>query len=334
MLELSLQLPRKSFSVSVDLLIEKGVVFCLFGPSAAGKSSILSFIAGFETGYDKAYLAIDGNVLTDTTSEASVFSPPWQRGVGYMEQSARLFPHLTVEQNILYGVRGQRDAHIDDIITFLELENYLSARPSQLSGGLTQRVALARALATKPRVLLLDEPFSALDAIARRALQNLVLNVHQQFPMTIVLVTHQLTEAQRMADQIALIDKGAILQVGSPNELMESPSSWRAAQLLGYVAYLQTFAGQAYALHPDKAVLGRHTDIGICVDARICDMVWHEGRRRALIQFRGAKGEKMDEVMEVNLAPTDVAEVGDSVPVTFIRPPVVSDESLCTYWRG
>jgi ABC-type sulfate/molybdate transport systems ATPase subunit len=321
-LELRLELPRKSFTVSVDLQVQTNSVFCLFGPSATGKSSILSVIAGFETAYKDAYLSIDGKVLADTRTGPGNFYPPWRRGIGYLEQSARLFPHLTVAQNILYGApRGPVDAWFEDIVESLDLRDYLAVRPRQLSGGLTQRVALARALAARPRVLLLDEPFSALDWMARRVLQNFVLAVHHKFPMTIVLVTHQLTEAQRMANTIALIDQGQILQTGSPSNLMESPSSWRVAQLLGYISILRGSDGGQYALHPDRMIIGRQPSLGISVDALIHDIVWKEGRQCALVKLQAPW--ETQETIEVNLAPTDNVQAGEYVPITFVHPPRV-----------
>ncbi|MFB5192420.1 ABC transporter ATP-binding protein [Alicyclobacillus fastidiosus] len=322
MLELQLKLPRRSFTVSVDLRIQTNSIFCLFGPSATGKSSILSVIAGFETDYEDVYLAIDGEVLANTNLKSGGFCPPWRRGIGYMEQSARLFPHLTVEQNILYGVaRRPMDRWSADIIDFLDLRDYLSVRPRQLSGGLTQRVALARALAAKPRVLLLDEPFSALDWMARRALQDLVLTLHQSFPMTIVLVTHQLTEAQRMADTIALMDRGQILQTGSPGDLMASPSSWRAAQLLGYASLFRDSDDVQYAIHPDRIVVGRQPNHGITVDANVHQVIWHEGHQRAVLLLKAPW--QTEQMIEVNLAPTDNVQVGAKVPITFVHPPQI-----------
>ena len=237
-----------------------------------------------------------------------------------MEQSARLFPHLNVGQNILYGISGYRDkVWLNRVIESVGLKDDLLMRPNQLSGGMAQRVALARALATKPNVLLLDEPFSALDWVSRRTLQDLVRDVHREFSITMILVTHQLTEAQRMADQIALIDKGKILQTGSTSELMENPVSWQAARLMGYSSIIQESDGKRFLVHPDRVIFGSWPDIGIPIEAVVNDVIWYEGRRR--IQLSLCPPWTALDNLEINLSSIDDIRVGEHIKITVICPP-------------
>jgi ABC-type Fe3+/spermidine/putrescine transport system ATPase subunit len=305
--------------ISVNLTVQTGETLCLFGPSATGKSSILSVIAGFEKGYKHAYLSIDEKVLMDTNVWPKVMVPPWNRKIGYMEQSARLFPHLNVEQNILYGVSGNIDKEwVDRIIESVDLKDALLLKPNQISGGMSQRVALARALAAKPHVLLLDEPFSALDRESRRTLQELVRDVKREFSITMILVTHQLTEAQRMADQIALIDQGMILQTGTPSELMERPNSWEVAKLLGYTSIIQRDNGEKFIVHPDQAVLGSQPDAGIPIEADIKEVLWYEGKRR--VQLSLCPPWTAFGNLEVNLFSTDNLTIGERIKITVAHP--------------
>ncbi|MDQ0191297.1 ABC transporter ATP-binding protein [Alicyclobacillus cycloheptanicus] len=320
MLQLSLELPRKPFTISIqELTVETGSTLCLFGPSGSGKSSILSVIAGFETGCQSAYLAVNGRVLIDTSKHPRISCPPWRRNIAYMEQSARLFPHLTVEQNILYGTRRDVDrAWITTIIEATGLQQELRTHPSRLSGGMSQRVALARALATKPNVLLLDEPFSALDWLSRRSLQDLIREVRARFSMTIILVTHQFTEAQRLADHIALMDQGKILQVGSPRELIEQPASWRAAALVGYTSRIEAPDGASLWMHPDRVVMGHKPGLGTPIPVVVEDVTWHEGRQQVTLSVRPpwqASG-----TMEVNLPPTEAVQIGEPMEITVLSP--------------
>lgn len=321
MLQLNLELPRKQFVIAVDLTVETGEALCLFGPSATGKSSILSAIAGFEKGYNKAYLKVDDHVLMATEAKPRLITPPWKRKMGYMEQSARLFPHLNVEQNILYGVAGQVDHDwVARIIDAVGLKNDLALNPKEISGGMAQRVALARALAVKPNVLLLDEPFSALDWESRRTLQDLVRQVKRDFSMTMILVTHQLTEAQRMADHIALIDQGRILQIGTPNDLIERPASFSAAKLMGYTSVIQNGEGDTFLVHPDQVLLGSEPEMGIPIEAVVQEVLWYEGKRR--VQLTLCPPWTAQGNVEVNLTSTTAAplNIGHPITLTLTRP--------------
>lgn len=325
MLRLNLELPRKQFTISVDLKVPTGSKLCVFGRSGTGKSSLLSAIAGFEQNYKRAYLAVDDVTLIDTEAHPAVFCPPWRRNIGYMEQSPRLFPHLNVKQNILYGMSRHPDKEwFNRIVEAIDLKELLSMHPRQLSGGMAQRVALARALAVKPKVLLLDEPFSALDSTSRRGLQDLVLEIQRQFSITLILVTHQLTEAQKMADEIALIEQGIILQTGSPSELIESPISWQAAQLMGYTSMIQGTNGEKFLMHPDRVVFGVHRELGIPIEGIVNELTWYEGRRR--IQLTLCPPWTALGKPEIHLSTREPVHLGERIEVTITNPPVFQSD--------
>ncbi|RIV24144.1 ABC transporter ATP-binding protein [Alicyclobacillaceae bacterium I2511] len=317
MLQVHLEIYRKSIVIFADLQVPTGEIYCLYGPSAGGKSSILAAIAGFESTYSTAIISLDERILVDTTSHPPVHVPIWQRRMVYLEQSARLFPHLTVTENLLYGTSQVSSKEFAELVAELGLQDYLTYKPSQLSGGLIQRVALGRALATHPAVLLLDEPFSALDWHARHSLQDLLLRLQRRAPITMVLVTHQLTEAQRLADQIALVDKGHVLQVGTPTHLMANPISWRAAQLLGYGWLLPAPGGQAYAIHSDQIVLGETPELGPTGQGVVVEIFWREGQRRVRVDLQSP----WLETVEVPLSASDGVRLGDLLALTFVQPP-------------
>lgn len=322
MLELKLELPRRAFDIDIELRIPTGTAYCLYGPSGTGKSSILSVIAGFERKYRFARLQIDNTVYIDTTRTPAVNVPTWQRRFGYMEQAPHLFPHLTVYENISYGMpRHDSSRWLETLIERLELGPYLAAKPRKLSGGQKQRVALARALAVRPQILMLDEPFSALDWQARVSLQQAIADWQKELGFTVLLVTHQLTEAQRLATCIGLIDSGHILQECSPAALFSRPASRRAAQLLGYTHFLPSGNGQKFAIHPDCAVIGSHYDLGEAVTGKVIALYEHTGRRRVKLILP----EYESISIEVNLSVQDAPNIGDTLELTFVNPPYFLD---------
>lgn len=321
MLELKLELARREFDIDIELKVPTGNTYCLYGPSGTGKSSILSVIAGFEHSYRFARLCIDKTMFMDSSACPVVDMPTWQRRFGYMEQAANLFPHMTVKENIAYGMIHNDAKWLHSLIERLDLTPLLAAKPGKLSGGQKQRVALARALAIRPQLVLLDEPFSALDWQARISLQKAVAEWQKELGFTVLLVTHQLTEAQRLASCIGLIDNGRILQEGSPAELFSRPKSKRAAQLQGYTHFLPTANGQKFAVHPDCAILGRQPERGIVVQGCITDRYEYAGRQRLSVKLP----EYQSVSIEVNLPIHDSWYIGESVDLTFINPPCFAD---------
>ncbi|MCC6832523.1 MAG: TOBE-like domain-containing protein [Thermoleophilia bacterium] len=206
----------------VNIAIPGGSLTALLGPSGSGKSTLLRVIAGLETP-DAGDVEIDG---TDVTGVR-----PQDRGVGFVFQHYAAFKHMTVRDNIGFGLTVRRRAkaeireRVAELICLVQLEGLGDRYPSQLSGGQRQRMALARALAVEPSVLLLDEPFGALDARVRTELRRWLRRLHEQVHVTTVLVTHDQEEAMEVADRIAVMDHARLQQVGTPRELYEEPSN-------------------------------------------------------------------------------------------------------------
>jgi len=229
----------------VSLTVPDGSFFALLGPSGSGKTTLLRAIAGFVRP-NAGTIAIGG--------EAVDALPAHRRGLGMVFQSYALFPHLTVRDNVAFGldVRGRAKREVDDrvrdMLALVQLEAYAARKPRQLSGGQQQRVALARALAPGPRVLLLDEPLSALDRKLRQAMQLELKRIQREVGVTTVFVTHDQEEALSLADRVAILDRGRVVQEGPPRALYERPEKLFAATFLGDANILE---GRA---RPDGAV--------------------------------------------------------------------------------
>ncbi len=212
----------------VDLTVAPGEVVCLLGPSGCGKSTTLRIAAGVER-QDAGRVLIDGRVVAD----AATHTPPERRSVGLLFQDYALFPHLTVAENIAFGLRRAgrkvRSGVAADFLARVGLAGYGPKYPHQLSGGEQQRVALARALAPRPRVMLMDEPFSGLDNRLRDEVRDQTLAILKEEGTAVLLVTHEPDEAMRMADRIALMREGRIVQIGAPYHIYNYPVDRRAA---------------------------------------------------------------------------------------------------------
>jgi iron(III) transport system ATP-binding protein len=221
---------------NVDLEVPTGSLTAVLGPSGCGKTTLLRMIAGFDQP-DAGTISLNGQVVF----ERGRSTPPERRHVGYVAQEGALFPHLNVEANLLYGLsrfgRGNREQGRDRAIELLELvgleENLRTRFPHQLSGGQQQRVALARALASKPELVLLDEPFSSLDAGLREGMRRAVAQALAQAGATAILVTHDQSEAFSMADQLIVMHEGRIAQCGAPVEVYRTPVSLSVGTFLG-----------------------------------------------------------------------------------------------------
>ncbi|MGH2869524.1 MAG: sulfate/molybdate ABC transporter ATP-binding protein [Solirubrobacteraceae bacterium] len=207
---------------NVTLEAPEGSLTALLGPSGSGKSTLLRIIAGLESP-DAGTVLIDG---VDVSHVA-----PQKRGIGFVFQHYAAFTHMTVRENVAFGLRIRKRpspevrAKVDELLGLVGLTKWSEQRPSQLSGGQRQRMALARALAVEPRVLLLDEPFGALDATVRGDLRTWLRRLHDEQKVTTVLVTHDQEEAMEVADRIVVMSAGAVEQVGSPREVYDQPAS-------------------------------------------------------------------------------------------------------------
>lgn len=214
----------------VSLKIRKGEFLTLLGPSGCGKTTLLNLIAGFLEA-DSGELFINSELVTQV--------PPHQREIGIVFQNYALFPHMSVAQNVAYGLRTRRvpkaeiAERVRETLALVKLEDFADRRPRQLSGGQQQRVALARALVIRPRVLLLDEPFSALDRNLRTAMQVELKEIQSRLGLTTVFVTHDQSEALSMSDRIAVMSRGRIRQIGSPTEIYDSPQNHFVSTFVG-----------------------------------------------------------------------------------------------------
>ncbi|MBY3220605.1 MULTISPECIES: ABC transporter ATP-binding protein [Rhizobium] len=206
--------------------------FALLGASGCGKSTLLRMLAGFEQ-------PTSGEIVLDGTDMAG--TPPYRRPVNMMFQSYALFPHMTVEKNIAFGLRqdgmskDEMTDRVSQMLKLVKLEQFASRKPNQLSGGQRQRVALARSLAKRPKVLLLDEPLGALDKKLREETQFELMDLQQNLGLTFVVVTHDQEEAMTMADRIAVMSHGKVVQVATPAEIYEAPNSRFVADFIGDV---------------------------------------------------------------------------------------------------
>lgn len=215
----------------VSLAVEKGEFITLLGSSGCGKTTLLRSIAGL-TGIDSGKIYIDNTDMTNLS--------PRQRNLAMVFQQHSLFPTMTVHDNIGFGLRfkkmdkEEKEKKIREALELIELEGFEKKYPSQLSGGEQQRVSLARGIVTDPKVLLLDEPFSAIDAKLRKALQIRIKNIHTSLGITTIFVTHDQEEAMRMSDRIYLLNEGTIEQCGSPMDLYLKPQTAYAAGFIGH----------------------------------------------------------------------------------------------------
>ena len=223
-----------AFTLDVSFKAENGVT-CLLGASGCGKSFTLKCIAGIEKP-DSGHIELDGVVLYD--SEKHINLPPQKRQVGYLFQNYALFPNMTVRQNILCGLhreknRAEKERKLGEMMKLMQLEGLENHRPSQLSGGQQQRVALARILVNEPRMLMLDEPFSALDAHLRDSLKIELRDMLQRFGHEVLMVTHSREEAYNMSSRIAVMDQGRLFTIKDTKDLFADPGSVPAAVLTG-----------------------------------------------------------------------------------------------------
>ena len=248
--------------VAVDdltLNIYEREFFALLGPSGCGKTTLLRMLAGFETPSEGRILLADQDVSR---------LPPYRRPINMMFQSYALFPHMTVEANIAFGLKqdklGRDDIRlrVTEMLKLVRLEKFASRKPHQLSGGQRQRVALARSLAKRPKVLLLDEPLGALDKKLREETQFELMDLQQELGLTFVVVTHDQEEAMTMADRIAILDKGQVMQVATPAEIYEAPGSRFVANFVGNV---NMFEGRVAARDADTARITGATGAEIVV---------------------------------------------------------------------
>ncbi|MEM6376007.1 MAG: ABC transporter ATP-binding protein, partial [Pseudomonadota bacterium] len=249
----------------VTLSVQAGQVTCLLGPSGCGKSTVLRMIAGVETP-DQGEIAVDGAPAWGQGHHV----PPEQRQIGLMFQDFALFPHLNVVDNVAFGLSdtaSRKAARVDELLERVGMLRHRSSYPHELSGGEQQRVALARALAPRPKIMLMDEPFSGLDNRLRDGIRDETLDILREEDTAVLLVTHEPEEAMRMADEIALMRRGKIIQKGPPYQLFTAPLDRDAVAFFSDINVIraEVRAGVARTIFGDFDVgrfeNGQHVDI-------------------------------------------------------------------------
>jgi putrescine transport system ATP-binding protein len=244
----------------LSLTVFEREFFALLGASGCGKSTLLRMLAGFEE-------PTEGRILLDGQDLAGI--PPYRRPVNMMFQSYALFPHMTVEANIAFGLKQEGmpkpdiGKRVAEMLRLVKLEQFAKRKPHQLSGGQRQRVALARSVAKRPKVLLLDEPLGALDKKLREETQFELMDLQQNLGLTFIVVTHDQEEAMTMADRIAILDKGEVMQVATPTEVYEAPGSRFVASFVGNV---NMFDGKLAERGKEKARIAAKSGAEIIVD--------------------------------------------------------------------
>jgi sulfate/thiosulfate transport system ATP-binding protein len=239
----------------IDFTVSSGSLTALLGPSGSGKSTLLRTIAGLDEP-DTGTITINGRDVTRV--------PPQRRGIGFVFQHYAAFKHLTVRDNVAFGLKIRKrpkaeiNEKVDNLLETVGLSGFQTRYPAQLSGGQRQRMALARALAVDPQVLLLDEPFGALDAKVREDLRAWLRRLHDEVHVTTVLVTHDQAEALDVSDRIAVLNKGRIEQVGSPTEVYDSPANGFVMSFLGAVSALN-----GILVRPHDIRVGRNPEMAI-----------------------------------------------------------------------
>jgi sulfate transport system ATP-binding protein len=286
----------------VSLEVEEGSLTALLGPSGCGKSTLLRVIAGLEVP-DSGTVKIDGEDVSGV--------PVRKRGVGFCFQHYAPFRHLTVRRNVAFGLEVRRrpkaeiKERVDELLELVRLSHVADRYPSQLSGGQRQRMALARALAIEPKVLLLDEPFGALDAQVRQQLRMWLRDLHERISVTTVLVTHDQEEALEVADRLAIINEGKLEQVGSPREIYDHPTNEFVLKFLGPATEVDGAWVRPHdlVLHRDRvpngrpAVVERITHLGFEVKVEVTlesgEPCWVQLSRGTAAELDLARGDKV-----------------------------------------
>ena len=305
---------------NLSLKIYEKEFFALLGGSGCGKTTLMRMLAGFET-------PTSGQIFLDGQDLAGI--PPYRRPSNMMFQSYALFPHMNVEKNIAFGLKQDNmaaqeiEARVAEMLRLTKLEQFAKRKPHQLSGGQRQRVALARSLAKRPKVLLLDEPLGALDRKLREETQFELMALQEDLKMTFLIVTHDQEEAMTVADRIAVMDKGELVQVATPAEIYEAPNSKYVADFIGDINLIEArVAEKAGPLTKLVSVVdGFAIECDQETDAGVGDTVWYAIRPE---KVRIAHGEtEAGVVNQIGGIVWDIAYLGD---VSIIHAKVGQDD--------
>lgn len=236
-LQKKLNAPSGNMLLDFETEIERGKFVTLYGKSGAGKTSTLRILAGLLKP-DSGKISIHGNVLLDLDQKINL--PPQKRKIGFVFQDYALFPNMTIFENLSFALqKNQSKKILNELIEIMEIGDLKNQKPHRLSGGQQQRVAVARALVQKPELLLLDEPLSALDEEMRNKIQKYILEVHREFNLTTILISHDLAEVLKMSDQVLILDHGKIIQSGNPFDIFSNQKTNGNFQVSGEIVLIE-----------------------------------------------------------------------------------------------
>jgi len=301
---------------NIDLAISEGKLTTLLGPSGCGKTTSLRMLAGYSAP-SSGTIKIAGVDSTRT--------PPEKRGLGMVFQSYALFPHLTVAENVGYGLKlrrvpaAERQKTVMETLDLVGLAHLAASKPKKLSGGQQQRVALARAIAIKPKLLLLDEPLSNLDARLRVQMRSEIRRIQSETGLTVVLVTHDQDEALEMSDDMVLMRAGRIMQQGSPQHVFRNPANRFVADFLGYENFVTAADGSLVAVRPEHLEVTAETPAGssdgLHLEGRVADVAFRGVDLLVTVDAIDASGARVRLISDVRSTGVDSLAVGDSVTV-------------------
>jgi len=228
-----LQTADGELPLDVSFTIEKGQFLAIYGNSGAGKTTLLRILAGL-TQAEKTHIEVGAEIWDDSSKK--IHLPIQNRSIGFVFQDFALFPNLTVKENLEFALqKGDDSKIISELIELMELQSLQNSKPQNLSGGQKQRVALARAIVRKPKILLLDEPLSALDDDMRFKLQDYILKIHQKYQLTTLMITHSIPEIFKLSDKVIILDKGKIIKEGTPNAVFSEEKISSKFKLTGEI---------------------------------------------------------------------------------------------------
>lgn len=283
---LSIKDVRKSFKKSeilkgINIDIEKGELVCFLGPSGCGKTTLLRIIAGLES-CNTGSISVNNKEITKLQ--------PAQRNIGIVFQSYSLFPNMTIYENIAYGLKNGKvnksyiDSKVNSMMVMIDLIGMENKYPSELSGGQQQRVAIARAIVLEPKILLLDEPLSALDAKVRESLRAEIKNIQRKLNITTILVTHDQEEAVSMGDKIVVFNEGNVMQIGEPEGIYYNPNNDFVADFIGKANFIQGKDGDTRVLRPECIEFSISKKLNY-TEGIIKDMEFRGNTYRAIIEL-------------------------------------------------
>jgi len=307
----------------VDLSIRRGALTTLLGPSGCGKTTTLRMLAGYSA-------PTSGTILID--GEDATRTPPEKRGLGMVFQSYALFPHLSVAENVGYGLKlrrvpaDERARRVAETLDLVGLGHLAGSKPKKLSGGQQQRVALARAIAIRPKLLLLDEPLSNLDARLRVQMRAEIRRIQHETGLTVVLVTHDQDEALEMSDDMVLMRAGRIMQQGAPQSVFPAPANRFVAEFLGYENFVSAADGTSLTVRPEHLVVegseggaGRPAASpagGLHLTGTVTDVAYRGVDQLVTVAAIDDSGARVRLVSDVRATGTSSLAPGDDVAVT------------------